>query len=229
MSLSCCLFPANLCKILDGFDENLPLELAGIDFCLRAAEGYSAHHYTANRSVIYVHTDVPGAGPTLPRGRRIFQGRWGQRALAYQQWEQAQAAAEHELIRRLSGNLGAVSAGQGLTAEHWEDLCRSRERLWHRRWEGARETRRQWRQDIVDAREDGWRYLRKHLFRPWRYNLSRTGQALVQVTHPLPPMVPKPPRYPRARSARALLWDGTTSDDPGLDHPDMTLFNPPAD
>ena len=226
---SCCLFAADLHESLGGFNERLPLELAGIDFCLRATGTHRTHHYTANGSVIYVHTEVPEEGPAVATGPQVFRELWGERARAYQQWEQAQAAAEHELIRRMTGEAIPLPAGQGFTAEHWEDFCRSRERLWHRRWEVAREERRQWRQDIIDAREDGWRYLRKHLLHPWRYNLGRAGRALMQVTHPMPPAIPKPPRFPRARHARALIGGGTISDDAGLDHPDAELFNPPAD
>ena len=61
------------------------------------------------------------------------------------------------------------------------------------RWETAREVRRQRRQDVRDARQDGRRYLGKHWFRPWLYNYGRVCRALVQSTHPLPAALPRPP------------------------------------
>ena len=229
VSASCCVLEQRLHVRLGGLDEDMPLEWAGIDFCLRAAETTGARHYTANSSVIYVHRGDPEkAVPGGPReakeiqGQRRFEECWGARARAYQLWEQAQLAAEQEEAARNGLSQHGAHAGN---ADHWEDMCRSRERLWHRRWEIAREKRRQWRQDIYDGREDGWRYLLKHAWRPWRYNWERLSQALVKVSQPRPVAITKPPRYPRAR--HAMLTNG--SDEPSLGHPDALLFNPPAD
>ncbi len=236
VSPSCCLLRRELHEELGGFDEEMSLELAGIDFCLRATEAAGARHYTANGSVIYVHCGdlekSPDGGArqaALEAGRRHFQEHWGERALAYQQWEKAQLAAEQaEAARSGTPVFGAHHRLPEVTAEHWEDFCRGQERLWHRRWELAREKRRQRRQDITDGRVDGWRYLRKHVLHPWRYNWSRLGQALVKVAQPHPAALSKPPRYPRNRHVTGTGLS-SSSDEPDLGHPDAILFNPPAD
>ena len=59
VSASCCVLSKKLHEKLGGFEEDMALELAGIDFCLRAAETLGARHYTANRSVIYLHRGNP--------------------------------------------------------------------------------------------------------------------------------------------------------------------------
>ncbi len=97
----------------------------------------------------------------------------------------------------------SIGADLSLYRARWGDRARAffREREARRierefspeRWETAREVRRQHRQDVRDARQDGRRYLGKHWFRPWRYNYGRVCRALVQSTHPLPAALPRPP------------------------------------
>ncbi len=89
------------------------------------------------------------------------------------------------------------------------------------RWERAREVRRQNRQDVRDARQDGRRYLGKHWFRPWRYNYSRVCRALVQSTHPLPTALPRPPAPVSDDDATGAL-PGTSAYER-----DAVLFAPP--
>jgi hypothetical protein len=81
------------------------------------------------------------------------------------------------------------------------------EGAWRARWEAARETRRQQRQDIRDAAADGRRYLKKHLSRPWRYNFGRVCQALVRAAHPLPAAIPPPPHVFQTAGGEYLLFD----------------------
>lgn len=81
------------------------------------------------------------------------------------------------------------------------------EGAWRERWEAARETRRQQRQDIRDAAADGRRYLAKHLSRPWRYNFGRVCQALVRAVHPLPAAIPPPPHVRQTAGGEYLLFD----------------------
>lgn len=235
VSPSCCLVRRALFEQLGGFDEEMPLELAGIDFCLRASEAAGSRHYTANRSVIYVHRgDLEKRPASEARqtaqeaGQRHFEEHWGERAAAYQRWEEAQLAAERAEAARDGKPMTSLHRVPEVTAEHWEDFCRGQERLWHRRWEVAREGRRQRRQDITDGRVDGWRYLRKHALRPWRYNWQRLGQALVKAAQPRPSALPKPPRYPRNRHV-TLANPSLSTDEPDLGHPDAILFNPPAE
>ena len=64
------------------------------------------------------------------------------------------------------------------------------------RWETARESPPAARQDLLDARRDGRRYLRKHLLRPWRYNYGRVCRALVQAVHPAARRRSPPARIP---------------------------------
>lgn len=79
---------------------------------------------------------------------------------------------------------------------HREKTARLRENTFSpERWEAGREARRQRRQDLIDARKDGRRYLGKHLLRPWRYNYGRICRALAQTLHPLPAEIPRPPAY----------------------------------
>ncbi len=76
VSASCCLARRQLHGQLGGFDEALALELSGIDFCLRASEAAGARHYTANRSVIYLHRGNPAGGNLPEGGPRDDRSRW---------------------------------------------------------------------------------------------------------------------------------------------------------
>lgn len=77
------------------------------------------------------------------------------------------------------------------------------------RWEMAREARRLLRLEILDTRAHGWRYLRKHCLRPWRYNLGRVCRALVQALAPPPAPLPPIPGAPAdvARPDDGWLFD----------------------
>jgi GT2 family glycosyltransferase len=47
-----------------------------------------------------------------------------------------------------------------------------------------------------DRRRDGWRYLRKHALRPWRYNANRLHRALVGILVRAPRPAPIPQMEP---------------------------------
>jgi GT2 family glycosyltransferase len=184
---------------LGGLDEDLRDGLEDIDFCLRAAEaGY--RHYVANRSVIYHYASAAptrGGGPDSSHER--YGERWGARFMAF-----------------------AAQRGRQRTA--WQDthaLSPATALAWHEQWELGRETRRQHRQDIADARADGFRYLRKHLARPWRYNFGRVCRALVQCSQPRPAAWPPPPSL-TDHPGQAQSTDAR----PGAG--DAALFDPPA-
>lgn len=119
---------------------------------------------------------------------------------------------------------GNGSGGADLTQKQTEWLARyrhawsaewtrrARER-WQRAWDARREERRQLRQDVLDAREDGRRYLRKHCFRPWRYSLRRVFRALEQTLRPLPAPIPALPRYGALRFTTPVLTGFDTAHD----------------
>jgi GT2 family glycosyltransferase len=200
VSTACCLVRKDVFASLGGFDEGFDSRFAGADFCLRAADaGY--RHYVANRSVIYHHI---GASPDWRAGERTsvdrYRARWGARFLAF--------ASQRELGR-----------------SEWQQthlFSPENESAWREQWELGRETRRQRRQDIVDARLDGRRYLRKHLVRPWRYNLGRVCRALAQAAHPLPAAIPPPPRIPSPAAST-----GATNGAPAKSAKDSDIFDPP--
>ena len=109
--------------------------------------------------------------------------------------------------------------GARARAYHLEKIARLAQPLFSpERWEMARESRRQRRQDVRDVRKDGRRYLGKHLLRPWRYNYGRVCQALVQTVHPVPAAVPRPPAF--------LSDDGAGRTDFAVQG-DAALFDPP--
>ena len=185
VSFACCLVTRELFKRLDGFDEQFHGPLGDVDFCLRAAT-LGYRHYVANRSVVY---HDPGADataqPTRDTDLDLYRARWGERA-----------CAAH--ARRVSYRLSPAA------------LEYSRES-----WELARENRRLQRQAARDLRLNGFTYLRKHWYRPWRYNYARLCRALVQAFPPLPPALP-PMLGPPFHDASDL----TRSDD-------GWLFDPP--
>jgi GT2 family glycosyltransferase len=174
VSASCCAVRRSLFDRLGGFDERFRRDFADVDFCLRAAE-VGAAHYTAHRSVIYHHPAPAPVGVErdwADQDLTLFRERWGGRIAAFFQ-------------RREAARLAQKGAG----------FTRADEEVWQRQWQLKRETLRQTRQDIVDARQDGRRYLRKHLLRPWRYIYRRVRDALVKASHPSPsPLPPEPPR-----------------------------------
>ena len=86
-----------------------------------------------------------------------------------------------------------------LYRERWGQraaLCHARRERLHREppdapcspelREMARETRRLQRLEIRAVHGEGWRYLTKHWYRPWRYNAARISRALGQARTPLP-------------------------------------------
>ena len=199
VSGACYLVRSFVFHSLGGLDEDLRDGLEDVDFCLRAAEaGY--RHYVANRSVIYHYAGVAPARGGRPDGSHERYGaRWGTRFRAF--------VAQRGRQRTEWQQTHALSPATALA--------------WHEQWEQGRETRRQHRQDIADARVDGFRYLRKHLARPWRYNFGRVCRALVQCSQPRPAAWPPPP----------LLTDHPEQA-PGSDRQpgvgDAALFDPPA-
>ncbi len=193
---ACCLLPKYVFTALGGLDEGFAGELGAVDFCLRAADaGY--RHYVANRSSIYHHIGMPDPRSQAEDLDR-FRARWGARFQAFaSQRNEQRTGLPHDPVYR-PGN----------------------ESAWHEQWELGRETRRQRRQDIIDERSDGRRYLRKHLARPWRYNFGRVCRALVQTTTPRPAAIVTPPRLP----ANAGATDNGTAP---AGSKDWVLFAPP--
>ncbi len=197
VTAACCVVPKNVFIALGGFDEGFRNGFEDIDFCLRASEaGY--RHYVANRSSIYHYISAsPGRHLYEERNLQRYHARWGARFLAFSQQREAQQAA-------------------------WQTsrvFSPKNDYVWHRQWEMSRETRRQQRQDIVDARADGRRYLRKHLGRPWRYNFGRVCRALVQAVQPRPQAFPPPPRI--------LGYEFLENGAAGASIRDAALFDPP--
>jgi GT2 family glycosyltransferase len=199
VSGACYLVRAFVFNALGGLDEDLHAGLEDIDFCLRAAEaGY--RNFVANRSVIYHYAGAaPASGARADSSHERYRERWGARFRAF-------------------------AAQRGRQRSEWQQtqmLSPATARAWHEQWERGREMRRQHRQDLADARLDGFRYLRKHLARPWRYNFGRVCRALVQCTQPRPGALPPPPRL-ADHPARAQ------STGPHPDAGDAALFDPPA-
>lgn len=188
VTAACCVVRRDLYERLGGLDECFANGFEDVDFCLRAAE-QGAAHYVANRSVIYHHISAsPGRHEREADNLEIYRARWGGRVSAYL----ARCAA----ARRRPG----FSQGG---AEEWRDA-----------WRTAREARILQRETIRGVRQNGSRYLRKHLARPWRYNYGRLCDALARVTHPMPAAIDPLPFGPVAGP------DGA-----GVD--DFWLFDPP--
>ncbi len=106
----------------------------------------------------------------------FYPERWGRRA--------ARCYTRRERLRR-------DGPGASFSPEHWEM---------------ARETRRLQRLEAGEIRSAGYRYLRKHWSRPWRYNAARTAGALGQALAPLPAPLPPIPGCPADSARRADGW-----------------------
>jgi GT2 family glycosyltransferase len=200
VSAACLLVRKFVFTSLGGFDEALSGGFEDVDFCLRAAEAGYRHH-VANRSSIYHYIGMSSGyrreeDVSLAR----YRVRWEARFLAY--------AARRE--------------GQRADWEHAHVFTPENQSAWREQWELGRETRRQHRQDIADARADGRRYLRKHLARPWRYNFGRVCRALVQAAHPRPAALPPPPRIDGNGRAQNGAYPAAAAADK-----DRALFDPP--
>ena len=196
VTAACCVVRREMFLRFGGFDEAFSNGFEDVDFCLRTAQTGVAH-YTANRSVIYHHISAsPGRHRRENENLALYRARWGDRIEAYRSRQAAVTAAAQR------------AAGAWRMSEEQRRVA----------WPAAQEERRQHRQDLRDAREDGRRYLGKHLFRPWRYNYGRLCKALVRATHPLPPaLIPLPPLVPSAHAPAA----------PDQPVTDGTLFEPP--
>jgi GT2 family glycosyltransferase len=197
VSGACCVVRKGVFMSFGGFDESFRNHFADVDFCLRAAEG-GYRHYVANRSTIYHYVGASAGSPAEEKADRDhYRARWGARFLAFEaQRDQQRSVWQHD-----------------------HAFSRENESAWRQQWELGRQARDQRRQDIVDARTDGRRYLRKHLARPWRYNFGRLCRALVQVAHPRPAAIPRPP----------LIPEGAYAENTGLPAAgkDWALFDPP--
>lgn len=208
VTAACCVVRRDVFLDLGGFDEEFTNGFEDVDLCLRAGER-GLRHLVAHRSVIYHHISAsPGRQARQRENLRRYRRRWGWRVLAWRHRErflhrraeararlgvpppkddetdEARAARERAHAERLARFRQEWSA-------EWNRRARER---WQRAWEARREERRQHRQDLLDARTDGRRYLSKHGFRPWRYSLPRVFRALEQLLHPLPAAIPAPPR-----------------------------------
>ena len=197
VTAACCVISKDVFMKLGGFDEGFQNGFEDIDFCLRAAEA-GHRHYVANRSSIYHYISAsPGRRRHEDSNLERYRARWGARYLAFvARREEQRKAWQHDHV-----------------------YSRENETVWREQWELNRDARRQHRQDLLDARVDARRYLRKHLWRPWRYNFGRVCRALVQVSHPLPAPIGPPPRivaYEFAQNGSGPF--------PGRD---AVLFDPP--
>lgn len=190
VSAACCLVNRANFNELGGFDEGFRRRFDDVDFCLRSA-GTGLRHFVAHRSVVY-HLPAPvlASRPGQPEDADL--------RLYRSRW------GERARTHYCAQNVGRRAAKE-FSLE---------------RWLAAWEARRQYRQNLMDAREDGRRYLIKHLHRPWRYSYRRLCSALVQATHPLPPSIPHPPAYVPA-------GDAIDAFDPVVHGRDAALFAAP--
>lgn len=160
VTAACWVVRREVYRRFNGLDETFSNGFEDVDFCLRAAQTGLAH-YTANRSVIYHHISAsPGRHAREAENLRVYRERWGERVSAY-------------LARCESAGL-RPGFSEGVNGD------------WGREGGGVRMRRDRQRRDVRALRAEGWRYLRKHAGRPWRYNYGRFCQALVRATHPLP-------------------------------------------
>ena len=200
VTAACCLINRVVFEELGGFDERFHNGFEDVDFCLRAAEA-GLGHYVANRSMIYHYVSAsPGRHLREDENLALYRERWGKRVAAY---------LERQDRRRM---LARRPRRREFSLEDAE--------AWRQEWERARETRRQLRQDVVDGREDGRRYLRKHALRPWRYNYRRLCDALVKTARPRPaPLLRAPEKFFLDEYAAAGHQPAGVSD--------AMLFDPP--
>ncbi|MBV9127406.1 MAG: glycosyltransferase family 2 protein [Verrucomicrobia bacterium] len=174
VTAACCVVKKELFLALGGFDEGYENGFEDIDFCLRAGErGW--RHYVANDSVIYHHiSSAPGRHARERANLRRYRARWGRRILA---WKRRRRWHRRRILRRHTAGLvarGLLPAEDALPQLNGPAVARWLEE-------------RQERHSIIEQQRDGRRYLRKHLFRPWRYNFTRLCRALEHACQPDPP------------------------------------------
>ncbi len=73
------------------------------------------------------------------------------------------------------------AANLALLLDRWQDRVRERAKAWPSSWRRAEHLEKE-RVLREHHRDDGWRYLRKHALRPWRYNWTRLVTALRGVS-----------------------------------------------
>ena len=123
-------------------------------------------HSVANGSVVYHDVAADAADPAPAADLVLYRARWGERARA--------AFARRAALRSSLGTSTYSREG----------------------WEMAREMRRLQREAARDTRRDGFVYLRRYLYRPWRYHYARLCQALAEAFPPLPGPLPLAPGKP---------------------------------
>ena len=94
-----------------------------------------------------------------------------------------------------------ISASPGRKQHEEENL-----RLFQERWQTRLTTDYQDARTVSAQREQGWRYLRKHRWHPWRFNVFRLGQALERVWSPFAPS-----RQPELLARAILSWQDLLS------------------
>ncbi len=133
----------------------------------------------------------------------------------------ASARGYHHVVANRSLIYHHISASPGRK----ENEARNFE-LFRQRWPRLPPSEK--RETVIARRLEGWRYLRKHLHRPWRYNLARTRAALGKIAAPRPagPAVPllrrmrlraqdRKPRSDRARPVEIFMFVHDTARNPG--------------
>lgn len=144
---------------LGGFDEQFHNGYEDIDFCLRAGER-GLRHYVANHSCIYHYiSSSPGRkqNQTEAANFQLFRERWLTKILPWRR----------RCFRRLKEHIR--SSGSIVSYKSIKETFYTIQR---------------WNEKVIDLHMDGSRYLRKHRFRPWKYNFQRLCKALEQVFQP---------------------------------------------
>ncbi len=231
VTAACCLIRRDLFLEIGGLDEQFQNGFEDVDFCLRAGE-LGWRHYVANESIIYHHISAsPGRRAHEVANLLRYRARWGQRILA---WKRRRRWRRRQFLRRnsaaLLGELGVTSPaadGQPTPTRQprtSEELAQWLESRWVREREAVFEQQRQRRQDAIDSRRDGRRYLKKHRFQPWRYNLSRLCHALELAMEPVPPR-PQPIQAVQRPKIDDLF---TTLEQGRLEPGGLVLFDRPS-